>query len=117
MPNAGRGVLRPRDGTRPDHTRCRHSDQKPAVLRPLHAAVNGVPGSGKLENPTRQRAVTLCLIEAGAGPNAAAAGGVTPLHRAPRNRSWAAVEACACRGLERSSVALPSRSQRWATCE
>jgi len=59
---------------------------------PLHAAVIGAPGSASW-NPTRQRAVILYLIEAGADPNAAAAGGVTPLHRAVRNRCSAAVEA------------------------
>jgi hypothetical protein len=59
---------------------------------PLHAAVIGVPGS-KGWNPTRQRDVILYLIEAGADPNAAATGGVTPLHRAVRNRCSAAVEA------------------------
>jgi hypothetical protein len=59
---------------------------------PLHAAVIGVPGSASW-NPARQRAVILYLIEAGADPNAAAAGGVTPLHRAVRNRCSAAVEA------------------------
>ena len=50
---------------------------------PLHAAVIGVPGSVQW-NPPRQRAVILYLIEAGADPNATAAGGVTPLHRAVR---------------------------------
>ena len=59
---------------------------------PLHAAVIGAPGSASW-NPTRQREVILYLIEAGADPNAAAAGGVTPLHRAVRNRCSAAVEA------------------------
>jgi hypothetical protein len=58
---------------------------------PLHAAVIGAPGSASW-NPTRQRAVILYLVEAGADPNAAAAGGVTPLHRAVRNRCSAAVE-------------------------
>lgn len=58
---------------------------------PLHAAVIGLPGSTGW-NPTRQREVILYLIEAGADPNAAAAGGVTPLHRAVRNRCSAAVE-------------------------
>ncbi|MER7249906.1 ankyrin repeat domain-containing protein [Kribbella sp. NPDC000426] len=32
------------------------------------------------------------LVEAGANPNATAAGGVTPLHRAVRNRCSAAVD-------------------------
>ena len=59
---------------------------------PLHAAVTGVPGSVSW-NPARQRDVIAYLIEAGADPGAAAAGGVTPLHRAVRNRCPAAVEA------------------------
>jgi ankyrin repeat protein len=59
---------------------------------PLHAAVIGVPGTASW-HPTRQRDVILYLIEAGADPNAAATGGVTPLHRAVRNRCSAAVEA------------------------
>jgi hypothetical protein len=58
---------------------------------PLHAAVTGVPGSASW-NPACQREVLLLLIEAGADPSAAAAGGVTPLHRAVRNRCSAAVE-------------------------
>jgi hypothetical protein len=59
---------------------------------PLHAAVIGAPGSAGW-NPACQRDVILYLIEAGADPNAAAAGGVTPLHRAVRNRCSAAVGA------------------------
>jgi hypothetical protein len=59
---------------------------------PLHAAVIGAPGSASW-NPARQRDVIVYLIEAGADPNAAAAGGVTALHRAVRNRCSAAVEA------------------------
>jgi len=59
---------------------------------PLHAAVIGIPGSASW-NPTRQRDVIVYLIGAGADPNAAAVGGVTPLHRAVRNRCSAAVEA------------------------
>ena len=58
---------------------------------PLHAAVIGVPGSVSW-HPARQRDVIVYLIEAGADPNAAAADGVTPLHRAVRNRCSAAVE-------------------------
>jgi ankyrin repeat protein len=60
--------------------------------QPLHAAVIGVPGTASWD-PTRQRDVILYLIEAGADPNSAAAGGVTALHRAVRNRCSAAVEA------------------------
>jgi ankyrin repeat protein len=59
---------------------------------PLHAAVIGAPGSASW-NPACQRDVIAYLIEAGADPSAAAAGGVTPLHRAVRNRCSAAVEA------------------------
>ncbi len=59
---------------------------------PLHAAVIGVPGTASW-NPVCQRDVVLYLIEAGADPNAVAAGGMTPLHRAVRNRCSAAVEA------------------------
>jgi ankyrin repeat protein len=44
---------------------------------PLHAAAIGVPGSTTW-GPARQRDVILYLIEAGANPNAIAAGGVTP---------------------------------------
>ena len=59
---------------------------------PLHAAVIGVPVLVSW-NPARQRDVITYLVEAGADPNATAAGGVTPLHRAVRNRCSAAVEA------------------------
>ena len=59
---------------------------------PLHAAVIGEPGSPNW-NPARQRAVIEYLVGAGADPDAAALGGVTPLHRAVRNRCSAAVAA------------------------
>jgi ankyrin repeat protein len=59
---------------------------------PLHAATTGNPVSSHW-NPARQREVIVYLAEAGADPNAAAAGGVTPLHRAVRNRCSAAVDA------------------------
>lgn len=58
---------------------------------PLHAATMGGPG-GATWDPPRQCAVIRYLVEAGADPNATAAGGVTPLHRAVRNRCSAAVE-------------------------
>jgi hypothetical protein len=60
--------------------------------QPLHAATIGSPGSSTW-NPSRQRDVIVFLIDAGADPDAAAHGGVTPLHRAVRNRCSAAVEA------------------------
>jgi Ankyrin repeats (many copies) len=66
---------------------------------PLHGAMIGVPGSASW-NPTCQRDAILYLIEAGADPNAAAAGGVTPLHRAVRNRCSAAVEALLLAGAD-----------------
>ena len=66
---------------------------------PLHAAVIGGPGSATW-NPSRQRDVIAYLIEAGADPNAAAAGGVTPLHRAARNRCSAAVDALLLAGTD-----------------
>ena len=59
---------------------------------PLHAAVIGAPAAPSW-NPARQRAIIAYLVEVGADPNAQAAGGVTPLHRAARNRCSAAVEA------------------------
>ena len=59
---------------------------------PLHSAVMGAPGSATWD-PARQRDVIACLMEAGADPNATAAGGATPLHRAVRNRCSGAVEA------------------------
>ena len=58
---------------------------------PIHAAVIGGPGH-QTWNPARQRAIIVFLVEAGADTNALAAGGVTPLHRAVRNRCSAAVE-------------------------
>ena len=85
---------------------------------PLHAAVMGAPGSAHW-NPTQQRAVILSLIEAGADPNAAAAGGVTPLHRAVRNRCSAAVETLLNAGadphLTNDSGSTASDLARWTT--
>ncbi len=60
--------------------------------QPLHYAADGVPGwSGW--NPNAQAQTVVCLITAGADPNALDKGGVTPLHRAVRTRCAAAVEA------------------------
>jgi hypothetical protein len=67
---------------------------------PLHAAMTGGPGSAQWD-PSQQRAIIEYLIEAGVDPNATAAGGVTPLHRAVRNRCSAAVEALLSAGADK----------------
>jgi Ankyrin repeats (many copies)/Ankyrin repeat len=66
---------------------------------PLHAAVLGVPGTPSWD-PARQREIIACLIEAGAEVDAVAVGGVTPLHRAVRNRCAVAVEALLAAGAD-----------------
>ena len=85
---------------------------------PLHAAVIGVPGTSTWA-PRRQQEVMLCLIEAGADPNATAAGGVTPLHRAVRNRCSVAVETLLRVGadphLRNQSGSTASDLAQWTT--
>ena len=66
---------------------------------PLHAATVGAPGSDWW-NPRRQVAMITFLIAAGADPDAPAAGGVTPLHRAVRNRCSAAVRVLLASGAD-----------------
>jgi hypothetical protein len=85
---------------------------------PLHEAVSGGPGALTWD-PPRQAAMVAYLIEAGADPDATAAGGVTPLHRAIRNRCSAAVRALLDAGAdphrsnERGSTAM--MLARWTT--
>ncbi len=85
---------------------------------PLHAAMIGGPGSASWD-PHRQSEVIAYLIEAGADPNATAAGGVTPLHRAVRNRCSNAVETLlrlgADSGLENDSGSTAIDLAHWTT--
>ena len=59
----------------------------------------GRPGAANW-NPARQRAVIEYLVSAGADPDAVALGGVTPLHRAVRNRCSTAVETLLATGAD-----------------
>ncbi|WP_328998795.1 ankyrin repeat domain-containing protein [Kribbella sp. NBC_00709] len=78
---------------------------------PLHAATIGAPDSTTWD-PARQRAIIKFLIAAGADPNAPALGGVTPLHRAVRNRCSPAVaqllQAGADPGLPNNNGSTPT---------
>jgi hypothetical protein len=66
---------------------------------PLHSAANGGPGAPAWD-PARQAATITYLVQAGADPDAVAAGDVTALHRAVRNRCGAAVEALLAAGAD-----------------
>src|ERR1700679_3433964 len=68
---------------------------------PLHAAAMGNPLSPTW-NLADQCRIIMFLVESGADPNTAAAGGVTPLHRAVRNRCSAAVGALLQAGADPS---------------
>jgi ankyrin repeat protein len=85
---------------------------------PLHAAVAGGPGPSNW-NPARQREVIEYHIAAGADPNATALGGVTPLHRAVRNRCSVAVDALLAAGadprLANDNGSAPHDLARWTT--
>lgn len=73
---------------------AQHADVRARNRRgaePLHAATIGGPGSDNW-NPARQQAVIAFLVQSGADVDAEASGGVTPLHRAVRNRCSGAVE-------------------------
>jgi ankyrin repeat protein len=66
---------------------------------PLHSAIVGGPSSSSWD-PPQQVAMIRYLVDIGAQVDATAAGGVTPLHRAVRNRCSAAVEALLALGAD-----------------
>jgi ankyrin repeat protein len=66
---------------------------------PLHYAADGGPGSGYRDSDGQQDTISY-LIEAGADPNAIDKSGVTPLHRAVRNRSSGAVSTLIDKGAD-----------------
>jgi hypothetical protein len=66
---------------------------------PLHAATSGSPG-GPRWDPPAQIAIITYLLDVGADLEAAAEGGVTPLHRAVRNRCSAAVRVLLAAGAD-----------------
>ncbi|HEY1895049.1 MAG TPA: ankyrin repeat domain-containing protein [Terracidiphilus sp.] len=65
----------------------------------LHYAAIGSPGSVTW-NPGAQAATIVCLIEAGADPNAVDMDGVTPLHRAVRTRCAEAARTLLAHGAD-----------------
>jgi ankyrin repeat protein len=65
----------------------------------LHYAAIGSPG-GSTWNPPAQAATIVCLIEAGADPNAVDMDGVSPLHRAVRTRCAEAVRTLLAQGAD-----------------
>ena len=75
------------------HARNRRGQQA------LHAAAVGSPGS-QMWNPAAQSATIVCLIEAGADPNAIDMDGVSPLHKAVRTRSAEAVRTLLANGAD-----------------
>lgn len=86
--------------------------------QPLHYAVDGSPGTVNWD-PRAQVATIEALIEAGADPNAVDKSGVTPLHRAVRNRCAAAVKALLEGGADprrkNGSGTTPAQLARMAT--
>jgi ankyrin repeat protein len=66
---------------------------------PLHYAADGGPGRSAW-NPAAQAETIASLVDAGADANSVADGGVTPLHRAVRNRCAAAVKALLAHGAD-----------------
>jgi len=85
---------------------------------PLHSATMGGPGRATWDS-LRQQEVIVCLVEAGAAIDARASGGVTPLHRAVRNRCAGAVETLLRLGadprLRNDSGSTAADLARWTT--
>jgi Ankyrin repeats (many copies) len=85
---------------------------------PLHYAADGIPGSAHWD-PGAQRDTVTALLAAGADPNAVDKGGVTPLHRAVRNRCASAVDALLEGGADarvaNGSGSTPLQLARWTT--
>jgi ankyrin repeat protein len=86
--------------------------------QPLHYAADGMPGSGHLD-PNAQRDTVITLLEAGADPNAVDKSGVTPLHRAIRNRCSLAARALIEGGADvrrpNGSGSTPIELAHWTT--
>lgn len=68
--------------------------------QPLHYAMDGNPSLASWD-PDAQVATIAVLLDPGAEVDALAAGGVTPLHRAVRNRCAPAVKLLLARGADR----------------
>lgn len=85
---------------------------------PLHSAMMGGPRAPTW-HPARQQAIIEYLVAAGADPNAVAMGGVTPLHRAIRNRCSGAVATLLRLGadprLTTGRGSTPADLARWTT--
>lgn len=86
--------------------------------QPLHYAADGMPGSSHWD-PSAQRDTVVALLAAGGDPNAVDNGGVTPLHRAIRNRCTSAVRALLEGGADVSrpngSGSTPMQLALWTT--
>ena len=111
--------LRRRDGPAAGRTRRGRAGEEPEGCRTApRGGASARPGR-HTGTRRRQQAVIRFLVEAGADPNARAAGGVTPLHRAVRNRCSAAVEVLLAAGadprLENDRGSTASDLAQWTT--
>lgn len=84
----------------------------------LHYAADGMPGSARWD-PSAQRDTVVALLAAGGDPNAVDNSGVTPLHRAIRNRCTSAVRALLDGGADvlrpNGSGSTPMQLALWTT--